>query len=328
MNVRVFIADARLELSMRRNHLAFTLIELLVVIAIIAILAAILFPVFAQAKQAAKKTKAISNFKQAGTAVAMYSSDSDGGYMLSDSGSIGGPGWGFGPPDTVPFQQMQPYIKNTEIAVDPMDPWTEKQRIADQVQYMSGANINNLTTDQKMYALGVRSNIGYNYAFFSPWRYIRSTRYVGSASVNESEVTQPAGTLMWATSIWDRLPGGAPTGGGNWVIETPCWQNTAGQYVRPLSTYAADGTLQSYPGGWSSSGASWLVYGGMWPFYNQVSLSSISPGLQDGQVIVGFADTHVKTRNVKSLTDGCSAYGIGVRKGTITDTDKFIWDLD
>ncbi len=43
---------------------AFTLIELLVVIAIIAILAALLFPVFAQAKAAAKKTVDISNFKQ------------------------------------------------------------------------------------------------------------------------------------------------------------------------------------------------------------------------------------------------------------------------
>ena len=38
---------------------AFTLIELLVVIAIIAILAAILFPVFAQAKAAAKKTASV-----------------------------------------------------------------------------------------------------------------------------------------------------------------------------------------------------------------------------------------------------------------------------
>ena len=43
---------------------AFTLIELLVVIAIIAILAAILFPVFAQAKEAAKKTACLSNEKQ------------------------------------------------------------------------------------------------------------------------------------------------------------------------------------------------------------------------------------------------------------------------
>jgi prepilin-type N-terminal cleavage/methylation domain-containing protein/prepilin-type processing-associated H-X9-DG protein len=58
----------------------FTLIELLVVIAIIAILAAILFPVFAQAKEAAKKTQSISNLKQMATANVMYSTDSDGGY--------------------------------------------------------------------------------------------------------------------------------------------------------------------------------------------------------------------------------------------------------
>jgi len=56
---------------------AFTLIELLVVIAIIAILAAILFPVFAQAKQAAKKTVDLSNMKQIGLGFMMYAGDSD-----------------------------------------------------------------------------------------------------------------------------------------------------------------------------------------------------------------------------------------------------------
>lgn len=60
----------------RRN--GFTLIELLVVIAIIAILAAILFPVFAQARDAARKTTCQSNLKQFGTAFAMYASDYDG----------------------------------------------------------------------------------------------------------------------------------------------------------------------------------------------------------------------------------------------------------
>jgi prepilin-type N-terminal cleavage/methylation domain-containing protein/prepilin-type processing-associated H-X9-DG protein len=54
---------------------AFTLIELLVVIAIIAILAAILFPVFAQAKEAAKKTADLSNLKQFGLASIMYAGD-------------------------------------------------------------------------------------------------------------------------------------------------------------------------------------------------------------------------------------------------------------
>ena len=56
---------------------AFTLIELLVVIAIIAILAAILFPVFAQAKLAAKKTKSLSNVKNIGTATQIYYADND-----------------------------------------------------------------------------------------------------------------------------------------------------------------------------------------------------------------------------------------------------------
>ena len=56
---------------------AFTLIELLVVIAIIAILAAILFPVFAQAKFAAKKTVDLSNAKQIGLATKLYLGDSE-----------------------------------------------------------------------------------------------------------------------------------------------------------------------------------------------------------------------------------------------------------
>jgi prepilin-type N-terminal cleavage/methylation domain-containing protein len=64
---------------------AFTLIELLVVIAIIAILAAILFPVFAQAKQAAKKTQHISNYKQVGTSTQIYLADHDDTFPLAFS---------------------------------------------------------------------------------------------------------------------------------------------------------------------------------------------------------------------------------------------------
>ena len=59
------------------KNAAFTLDELLVVIAIIAILAAILFPVFAQAKMAAKKTADLSSVKQLGTATQIYLADYD-----------------------------------------------------------------------------------------------------------------------------------------------------------------------------------------------------------------------------------------------------------
>ncbi len=60
---------------MRRR--GFTLIELLVVIAIIAILAAILFPVFAQARESARKTQCLSNGNQMGKAILMYAQDYD-----------------------------------------------------------------------------------------------------------------------------------------------------------------------------------------------------------------------------------------------------------
>src|SRR5438445_4350529 len=56
---------------------AFTLIELLVVIAIIAILAAILFPVFAEARESARKASCLSNCRQIGLAIMQYVQDYD-----------------------------------------------------------------------------------------------------------------------------------------------------------------------------------------------------------------------------------------------------------
>jgi len=89
----------------RCKRYGFTLIELLVVIAIIAILAAILFPVFAQAREKARATTCLSNFKQLGTAVTMYQQDYEGAYPLA---WYPGGEYGF---DCV----LQPYVKNLQV---------------------------------------------------------------------------------------------------------------------------------------------------------------------------------------------------------------------
>ncbi len=93
-----------------QRRLAFTLIELLVVIAIIAILAAILFPVFAQAKAAAKTTSTLSNLKQVTLSGLMYTSDYDDTCHIFQDPTVS-PTAGF-------YRVLEPYIKNRQIMFD------------------------------------------------------------------------------------------------------------------------------------------------------------------------------------------------------------------
>jgi prepilin-type N-terminal cleavage/methylation domain-containing protein/prepilin-type processing-associated H-X9-DG protein len=96
----------------RNRRPAFTLIELLVVIAIIAILAAILFPVFARAREKARQTTCLSNLKNMGLAVQMYTQDYDEVVPLGYDEyafKVFGDQRGFW------LGKLEPYVKNWEV---------------------------------------------------------------------------------------------------------------------------------------------------------------------------------------------------------------------
>lgn len=93
--------------ALRPSRRAFTLIELLVVIAIIALLAAILFPVFARARENARRAACQSNLKQLGLGIAQYVQDYDERFMEYLNGSSY---WD---------ASLEPYLKNREIFACP-----------------------------------------------------------------------------------------------------------------------------------------------------------------------------------------------------------------
>ncbi len=95
-----------------RKISGFTLIELLVVIAIIAILAAILFPVFARARENARRSSCQSNLKQIGLGFIQYIQDYDERYPLATNGTAISSSWA---------QSIQPYLKSDQIYQCPSD---------------------------------------------------------------------------------------------------------------------------------------------------------------------------------------------------------------
>ncbi|HEX2998943.1 MAG TPA: DUF1559 domain-containing protein [Armatimonadota bacterium] len=116
----------------RKRQGGFTLIELLVVIAIIAILAAILFPVFARARENARKANCQSNLKQIGTAFITYRQDYDEKMPVSWYGPAAYPGtyqW---------WWTLGPYMKNWQVFVCPSD--SQRNSIVNAADPKSGAS--------------------------------------------------------------------------------------------------------------------------------------------------------------------------------------------
>ncbi|HLP00012.1 MAG TPA: prepilin-type N-terminal cleavage/methylation domain-containing protein [Fimbriimonas sp.] len=183
---------------------AFTLIELLVVIAIIAILAAILFPVFAQAKEAAKKTQSISNLRQIGLAWTMYAGDYDDTLMRV---RMDGPApkvtywWGSFDGTTLREEEglVYPYTKGKGVQQDPS------------------------------FSRGLRSVIGftgygYNFVYLSPSTYAPPTWEETLIPVNFSQVGSVSETVAFAACA--RI--------NNWSSSTPVLEGNT--YLEPPSS--------------------------------------------------------------------------------------------
>ena len=165
---------------------AFTLIELLVVLSIVAILSAILFPVFAQAKAAAKKTGCISNHRQMGLALAMYVADCEGYPMAGPEIGAGQIRW---------VDALFPYSRSSGIYRDP-------------AALTSRANLPLAPPNHRQPRYG---GYGFNYQYLGNSRLATSLSPGLPFAAKESEVEFPSNTLAiadcWgAWLVWDPNP--------------------------------------------------------------------------------------------------------------------------
>ncbi|MEO6906921.1 MAG: DUF1559 domain-containing protein [Abditibacteriaceae bacterium] len=166
----------------KRKANAFTLIELLVVIAIISILEAILFPVFARARENARRASCQSNLKQIGLGFAQYLADYDGHYPYGADHSL--PPWACcswildESPGHLWYQKLQPYIKSQQIFTCPSAPriWTAGYGWVD--------------------ATGTVNNwIGYAYSAFLDGTRWPNDNYWGYAAL-ETQIEDPTQTVL------------------------------------------------------------------------------------------------------------------------------------
>src|SRR5579859_8136114 len=180
---------------------AFTLIELLVVIAIIAILAAILFPVFAQAKEAAKKTSCLSNQKQIALAWPMYANDYDDTMAYGSGEPYNNAPVGAFFASQFPlyanwFTSFAPLMGGADVTAGLLYPYMKNQGISD---CPSAKGLPDSTGMEPVaYGLNMGLYFGFDYEVGAPFP-------SSLTGVNYSQVDKPAETILYgdsATEAW------------------------------------------------------------------------------------------------------------------------------
>lgn len=237
---------------------AFTLIELLVVIAIIAILAAILFPVFAQAKEAAKKTTCVSDSKQTALAGIMYATDYDdvlprldnNGSCVYGENPCQHPDWGdfrystgglSASMSAMYWGAIEPYHKNTQLSVCPTIGKTNWQAAITNWAALgfTGGDPGGYSADREHYYYNVLPQMALNMMIIDwgyPGTYINHRP--NAALGRMGSIQNVAGTFMFTSeSTWD-WNNSIAWGVGNasvwpsWPLNTSCWSWWAEGWTR------------------------------------------------------------------------------------------------
>lgn len=180
----------------------FTLIELLVVVAIIGILAAILFPVFARARENARRSSCQSNLKQIGLGLMQYVQDYDEQMAPLDALPYGV--W-----RKHPFERMEPYLKNSQVFKCPSDPTTAADTNA---MLIMGAQ-NTLTV---LSSYGINADRGPIAGTSARWGVFGLNFPVAIA-----DIPSPAETIMASEKRGSDFPPGDPEGLLNDSLNTP-----------------------------------------------------------------------------------------------------------
>ena len=279
-------------------RLGFTLIELLVVIAIIAILAAILFPVFAQAKEAAKKTVAIANSKQIGLASLMYSTDYDDTAMPLTNGPDGTNGF-----TGIPYtwgMLIYPYMKNYQLLAEPIDGTQNEPNWLIAAAGFGLGITEPLTGYQRDFLRTFFGSWGYNYVYFSP---VQNDTEQVRRGVSLTISGQPARQIMLVSGMGSNATGSWPK----------CRGDQAGYYaIDPPSIQGSYNTQNSWNQGWylehGTNGAVcggpgynlYNAFGSTWMRYNEQSNVVGDPG-----TVVSFSlDGHAQILRIANMLEG------------------------